>query len=72
MSEPTATEQQVIDHAIEGAKRLARLPKESSWWHSTTGEEYLSHENTVTIVVNQKLGQRRRRLVCRIIEEVWV
>jgi hypothetical protein len=70
--EATATTEQFLSHSIEQGKKIAREPINSGYWHARDGEEYKSWENAAIIVVNQVFGSKRRRLVCRILEEVWV
>lgn len=52
--------------------KLAKLPVTSPVWRASNGEEYLFHASSDWVVINEKIGPRRERIICMVIGSVVV
>ena len=57
---------------LESALKVAKLPVNSPYWHSSNGEEYLYQASQDYAVINEKIGPKRERIICMVIGSVVV
>ena len=61
-----------LNESLKGAIVIAKKAVNDPVWWSRLGQEYLYHACDRWVVINEKIGPKRERIICMVIGSVVV